>query len=455
MKLDYVAHSEIGLVRKNNQDSGYASPTMLVVADGMGGAAAGDLASAVAIDELRRADISSDDTSRHAERLADAVDAANLKIANLIADDDALDGMGTTVCGGMFDGTTLSLIHIGDSRGYLYRDGTLTRLTKDHTWVQSLVDDGKITPDEALYHPHRSLLLKVVNGHPANTCDTDTVELREGDRLLFCSDGLCGLVEDDVIAEDIAHESLDEVLDALVESAHEAGGLDNITIVMADVVPDDARAPRQPLLLGAAIDVDIPDLSPRPIAADAASKPTLVEDPEDARYRPIPRPKGRRRLWWLIAALVVAALAAAGSMAAAKVINARYYLGADDQSVAIYRGLPDHLGPLKLGSVFEKTPVQVSDLPPRYAEQVRTNYYKGLTLEAVRSTVSELDKKAEQCVIARRTHAQQTQAPVPTQTPTPTATPGTASPGSSASPSASPVTPTPTEQTPPPPPEEC
>jgi serine/threonine protein phosphatase PrpC len=198
LQLRYVAHSEIGLIRKNNQDSGYASPHLLVVADGMGGAAAGDLASAVAIETIRK--IEGPTTGGEMlEVLSGAIHQANDKIAELIESDFSLEGMGTTVTGAMFDGDQLGLAHIGDSRAYLYRDGHLQRLTHDHTWVQSLVDDGKISESEAALHPHRSLLLKVLNGQPTNDPDLTMVPVKVGDRLMFCSDGVCGLIDDEVI----------------------------------------------------------------------------------------------------------------------------------------------------------------------------------------------------------------------------------------------------------------
>ena len=131
--------------------------------------------------------------------LAFAIDQANDKIAELVESDLSLEGMGTTVTGAMFDGTNLGLAHIGDSRAYLLRDGHLERLTHDHTWVQSLVDDGKISESEAAMHPHRSLLLKVLNGQPTNDPDLAMVPVMAGDRLMFCSDGVCGLIADDAI----------------------------------------------------------------------------------------------------------------------------------------------------------------------------------------------------------------------------------------------------------------
>ncbi|MGL4831446.1 MAG: PP2C family protein-serine/threonine phosphatase, partial [Propionibacteriaceae bacterium] len=163
MYLAIAAHSEIGLVRKNNQDSGYISPTMLLVCDGMGGAAAGDLASTVATQTL-----SGCDGNYTGEAMLDVLSAglddANDVILDLVNDNPDLKGMGTTVCGALFDGSQLGIIHIGDSRGYRFRDGELIRITHDHSWVQSLMDEGKITEAEAALHPHRSLLLKVLNG---------------------------------------------------------------------------------------------------------------------------------------------------------------------------------------------------------------------------------------------------------------------------------------------------
>src|SRR3954462_13314162 len=156
LTLRVVSHSEIGLVRKNNQDSGYATPHLLVVADGMGGAAAGDLASAVAVDTLMRLDATDVSGSAMMETIGAAVATANDRIADLVDADNALDGMGTTVTAALFDGAELGLVHIGDSRAYLFRDGGLSRLTHDDSWVQSLVDEGKISEEEAAAHPHRS-----------------------------------------------------------------------------------------------------------------------------------------------------------------------------------------------------------------------------------------------------------------------------------------------------------
>ncbi|MBA3529618.1 MAG: serine/threonine-protein phosphatase, partial [Propionibacteriaceae bacterium] len=260
LQLRIATHSEIGLVRKNNQDSGYASPHLLAVADGMGGAAAGDLASAVAIDAIRKIDTSTAD-EHMLEVLAGALHKANDRIADLVDADYSLEGMGTTVTGAVFDGSQFGLAHIGDSRAYLLRDSHLERLTHDHSWVQSLVDDGKITEEEAAVHPHRSLLLRVLNGQPANDPDLTMVPVVAGDRLLICSDGLCGLVEDPVIEDAMRLPDLDAALRRLVEEALAAGGIDNITVVLADVV--ESGATEAVFVLGAASERDIPAVETR------------------------------------------------------------------------------------------------------------------------------------------------------------------------------------------------
>ncbi len=440
LTLRTVAHSEIGLVRKNNQDSGYASPTMVVVADGMGGAAAGDLASTVAIIELQKAD------GLHKGRemlkvLGAALQKANDRIADLVADDPSLEGMGTTVCGALFDGEQLGVAHIGDSRGYLRRDGELTRLTHDHSWVQSLIDEGRITEDESHVHPHRSLLLRVLNGQPISEPDLELVTLKAGDRIMFCSDGLCGLVTDDVIDEALAGDDLDLVLTDLVEAAHTGGGLDNITIIVSDVVeagaedavPPAAATPRG-LVLGAAATREIPalrfdvaDTEDDPSGAPAhtaghsapAAVPALAAASGGSRYEP--ETGGRRRrlgLWGAIVAVVlVVGIAAYGTYAYAMT---QFLVAPTGSQVGIFQGVQGNLLGLSTNRLVENTGIQMSDLPPAYQEKVRA----GITireggLDAANAAADELRARAQQCVAQRLARAQATQTPTPTATPTP------------------------------------
>jgi protein phosphatase len=438
--LRYVAHSEIGLIRKNNQDSGFASPHLLVVADGMGGAAAGDLASAVAIDTVRHVD-SATAGKQMLEVLGRAVNAANDRIADLVDADPALDGMGTTLTGALFDGNELGLAHIGDSRAYRLRDDTLERLTHDHSWVQSLVDEGKISEAEAANHPHRSLLLKVLNGQPANDPDLRLVPVAAGDRLLFCSDGVCGLVDDDEIEAALRLPTLEAALERLVSEALAEGGIDNITVIIADVVADDGTT--APMVLGAADERDIPDeLGTGSLAVtdddldedDDTSGPRKITDDDESRYTP--RAPGRRRLARpLVGLLVLLLIAGAGLGAAYAWTRTQFYVGVAGDQVAIYQGLADAVPIVRLSRVYEIQPLEVTALPPYYAERVRGNI-EVPDLDSARATVAELEAYAERCAAeATPTPTPTTPAPTPRPTPAPSGSSATASAVVTASPS--------------------
>jgi serine/threonine protein phosphatase PrpC len=435
LQLRYVAHSEIGPIRKNNQDSGFASPHLLVVADGMGGAAAGDLASAVAIDTVRDVDPATSG-EQMLTVLGSAVGRANERIAHLVNADPSLDGMGTTLTGALFDGTELGLVHIGDSRAYRLRDNQLERLTHDHSWVQSLVDDGKITEADAAIHPHRSLLLKVLNGQPANDPDLNLVSVAAGDRLMFCSDGVCGLVDDEEIEAALRLPELEEAVSKLVAEALAEGGIDNITVIVADVV--EAQGTDAPVVLGAAGERTIPALdgqaAPEP-AEDGADEevvePPTPDQPEvavDDESRYSPQAPSRRRLRRpLLGLLVVLLLASVGLGSAYAWARTQFYVGAAGEKVAIYQGLADSLPAVPLSHVFEVQPLALADLPPYYQDKVRGNI-EVANLAAARAAVSVLTAEAQRCA---------SPSPSPTSTVTPSTTP-----------IASPTTPRPATATP-------
>jgi serine/threonine protein phosphatase PrpC len=452
LTLRFVTHSEIGLVRKNNQDSGYASPNLLVVADGMGGAAAGDLASAVAIQAIRQVDAPTP-APQMLDVLAGALHEANNRIADLVEEDGTLDGMGTTVTGALFDGHELGLAHIGDSRAYLFRDGRLERLTHDHSWVQSLVDDGKIDEAEASVHPHRSLLLKVLNGQPVNEPDLTRLPVQAGDRLLFCSDGLCGLVDDRTIAEAMRNEDLEQVLGDLVAEARAEGGIDNITAILADVV--ESAGTEGAVVLGAAAEHPGPG-APTPAGAAGPSAPgtgtpsrspagatalgsspagqggTAAPHEDEARYNPQP-PRQRRLVRTLAGVVVLVLVAAVGLGAAYAWTRTQYYVGAAGEQVAIYQGLPERVV-VPLSRVFEVQEVPLASLPPFYADQVRAGIEVS-SLESARQAVAELTEASKRCAGAQPTAKP---APDPTAKPAPHPT-GTAEPASTATPAPSEV----------------
>ena len=243
-----AAGSDIGQRRAGNQDSAYTSPRLLAVADGMGGHAHGEVASSLAIRVVAETDARLEGVDLQAVDLLDTlrgvVDEAARRLTAAADDDPSVRGTGTTLVALLLDGARIAVAHVGDSRAYRLRDGELEQLTHDHTLVQSLVDEGRITADEAADHPRRSVLVRTLQeGSPAEP-DLFPVEGQIGDRFLVCSDGVTGVLDDEDIQEILAGvpEPADAV-DRIIELANEGGGPDNITCVVADLVdgtPSDA-----------------------------------------------------------------------------------------------------------------------------------------------------------------------------------------------------------------------
>ena len=246
--LRFAARSDVGRVRRDNQDSGYAGPHLLAVADGVGGAARGDLASATAIAQIRRLD--EPPGNDMLAKLENSLVLMHDRLAELVAENPEVEGTSTTFTGALFDGERLGMAHVGDSRAYLLREGELQQLTQDHTFVQSLVDEGQITAEEARSHPARNMILRAVDSVHDPEPDSFTVDVRPGDRIMLCSDGCCGSLEDDAIAELMAIDDLQTAVNRLVDDALDAGSTDNVTVVLAQV--DEVEEPAQPVMVGAA-----------------------------------------------------------------------------------------------------------------------------------------------------------------------------------------------------------
>lgn len=233
LTLRAVAASDLGLIRPNNEDTVHAGTRLIAVADGMGGAPAGDLASGIVMRWLARLDAA--DQADPAAALADAIEAANREVGESARADPAREGMGTTVTALFLQAGELTLLHVGDSRGYRLRAGALERLTRDETFVQALVDEGIISAEQARTHPHRSVVTQAVQGGPLHPV-IRPVDAAAGDRLLVCSDGLSDVVPDGEIERAlVACPDLDECARYLVGLARAAGGPDNITVVVADL----------------------------------------------------------------------------------------------------------------------------------------------------------------------------------------------------------------------------
>ncbi|GAA2261857.1 MULTISPECIES: PP2C family protein-serine/threonine phosphatase [Kitasatospora] len=234
--LRFAAGSHKGLIREGNEDSGYAGPRLLAVADGMGGAAAGEVASSEVLGSIVRLDedIPGADLLT---LLKDAVQGANDRLRQMVEEDPQLEGMGCTLTAMLWTGQRMGLVHIGDSRAYLLRDGALSQITQDHTWVQRLVDEGRITPEEAETHPQRSLLMRALDGRGQVEPDLSIRDVRAGDRYLICSDGLSGPVSHQTLEETLgSFYAPQQTVQELIQLALRGGGPDNITCIVADVI---------------------------------------------------------------------------------------------------------------------------------------------------------------------------------------------------------------------------
>ena len=418
--LRYAARSDVGLVRRNNQDSGYAGPHLLVVADGMGGHAGGDVASSLAIGEL--APLDGESHGRDAlDLLLQAVLGAHRELLARVEQEPALAGMGTTVTALLRTGNRLALAHIGESRAYLLRDGVLAQITKDHTFVQTLVDEGRLTPAEAEQHPQRSVLMRVLSDivddvHP----DMSMREARVGDRYMLCSDGLSGVVSAETLQETLAAQAEPgATAETLVQLALRAGAPDNVTCIVADIVDEATRADVAPAVVGAA---SLQQAGRRPAdgrgsAAERAAALTPQAQPDDdgAADVPVSRRRVARRV---LGGLVVVAVLFGGGLAAYQWVHRQYFVGDHEGSVAIYRGLSQDVGPLRLANLDEVAlDVPLAALPLYQQARVRTGIVAD-TEDKARAVVQNLRDVADAC---------RGLLPVPsppgTATPTPTATP--------------------------------
>ena len=412
----YVAHTDTGLRRSGNQDSGYASPRLLVIADGMGGAAAGDLASSEVmhiIRELDRDDLDGDAVAA----LEDAVAKANARLGDLIAEDPAVEGMGTTLDALLWDGEKFAFAHIGDSRVYRLRAGELAQISKDHTFVQSLIDEGRISPAEARVHPHRSLILRAMLGRDDNGADLSWVQPMLGDRYLLFSDGLTDMVTDEVIRSALQSETIDMAATELVRLALEAGGYDNVTVVIGEFVeagtpPDDrlSSADGRPQLVGAAAGQARPRTGEGTSGSDSATTETSSYDPEELRYAPQP-PSRMRWVRWAAALVVVAVILAAAGAWAYSWSQKQYFVAAQDGKVTIYKGVQADIPGITLQHVEQVTDVELSSLPTFRRQQVEAGIEASSKADAEK-TVAELDQLA---VVPTPT-------PTPSKKPTPTKT---------------------------------
>ncbi len=466
LALRFAARSDVGLVRDGNEDSGYAGPRLLAVADGVGGNAAGEVASSLAISVLSKLDEDSPGSDLLAA-LSAAVSIANGHLRDMVAGDPDLLGMGTTLTALLRAGSRFGLVHVGDSRCYLLRAGDLTQITKDHTFVQTLVDEGRITAEEAESHPQKSLILRALDGRDVEL-DLSVREARAGDRYLLCSDGLSNVVSDETLHEALADPGDPgdpaAVVERLVELALRGGGPDNITAIVADVVDVEASPSAIPVTVGAAARAPVRRSTTDSAAAKAAAlapAPHQDSDPDEETDEPPPR----RRWLTALGIVLVLALLGGGGYGAWRWSQQQFYVAPAGSEVAIYRGLTQDVGPVKTSKLYEREDVALRDLPAYHRARVEAEITAS-NLGAAKRIISTLREQATLCARATASPSPSPSpspgggggTPAPTGTPTTPATaptPVTLAPGTPRGTPAQltppPVTPTPAPVTTPPP----
>ncbi|OQQ17307.1 protein phosphatase [Streptomyces sp. M41(2017)] len=430
LSLRFAAGSHKGMIREGNEDSGYAGPRLLAIADGMGGQAAGEVASSEVISTIVALD---DDVpgSDILTSLGTAVQRANDQLRLMVEEDPQLEGMGTTLTALLWTGQRLGLVHVGDSRAYLLRDGVLTQITQDHTWVQRLVDEGRITEEEATTHPQRSLLMRALGSGDHVEPDLSIREVRAGDRYLICSDGLSGVVSHQTMEETLAsYQGPQETVQELIQLALRGGGPDNITVIVADVLDIDsgdtlaAQLSDTPVVVGAVAEnqLQLQDNGAMQTPAGRASSlgrqvpgqggggefgPPGSGDTTgyvstagfgDYSDEDFVKPrKGRRWLKRSFYTVLALAVIGGGLYGGYRWTQTQYYVGTKGEHVALYRGISQDLAWVSLSKVEKDHPeIELKYLPPYQQKQVKETIAEG-GLGDARSKVDELSVQASAC----------------------------------------------------------
>jgi protein phosphatase len=429
LSLRFAAGSHKGMIREGNEDSGYAGPRLLAIADGMGGQAAGEVASSEVISTIVALD---DDVpgSDILTSLGTAVQRANDQLRQMVEDDPSLEGMGTTLTALLWTGQRLGLVHVGDSRAYLLRDGVLTQITQDHTWVQRLVDEGRITEEEAGTHPQRSLLMRALGSGDHVEPDLSIREVRAGDRYLICSDGLSGVVSHQTLEDTLAsYQGPQETVQELIQLALRGGGPDNITVIVADVLDLDTgdtlagQLSDTPVVVGAVAE-NQHQLHDNGIMQTPAGRAAGLGrqvpgqgggggefgppgSGDTTGYVPAagfgydddfvkPRRKGRWLKRSLYSALALAVIGG-GLYGGWRWTQTQYYVGTKDEHVALYRGISQDLAWVSLSKVEKDHPeIELKYLPPYQQKLVEATIAEG-DLKNARTKIEELSVQASAC----------------------------------------------------------
>jgi serine/threonine protein phosphatase PrpC len=401
-----AAGSHVGKVRSNNQDSGYAGQYLFVVADGMGGHAGGDVASALTIQSIVDVDRPFDSASEAAQALRSSLLEANQELTETVLEYPELAGMGTTVSGLVRVGDELGLAHIGDSRVYRWRDSVLTQITTDHTFVQRLVDSGRITIEEAAVHPRRSVLMRVLGDVDLTPeIDIAVLDTQPGDRWLLCSDGLSGFVTEQRMAELLSeHGDAAAAIEALIDDSLDHGAPDNVTVVIVGIDDSPSSAAVHPLMVGSAAKplsyaartrkrgVRLPSLLLHPLSAAQVPADEHFEPESEEYFRAIiaedARRKVRRRVTWSVGVLLVTALVVSALIAGYQWTQSRYFIGVSEGQVTVFQGVQQGIGPFSLSSVYRESDIALDDLEPFSRQRVEST----ISADNLRDALSIIDR---------------------------------------------------------------
>jgi serine/threonine protein phosphatase PrpC len=374
------ADSDTGRQRNANEDAYFARPPVFVVADGMGGAQAGEVASKIATDAFEPG---GDRAEAPEAYLRGVTQSANTKIHELSREDSSRSGMGTTLTAALVEDDEISLAHVGDSRAYLFRDGELRRLTSDHSLVEELRRQGRLTEEQAYEHPQRSIITRALGPEPEVDVDTMTYPARPGDVFLLCSDGLTTMLTEEQIADELrSTPELRRAVRNLIRAANEAGGRDNITVVAFRLEEAEVGAEEGATLIG-------PSAEEEGLTAEAVRERARVarrREPAEAPRRRWPARAGKI----LLGLLVVAALIAGAIIGARQI----YFLGTDEGGrVALYRGLPYDLPfGIELYSEVYSSPTQVASLPQDRQDEATDHELRGR--DDAESLIGDLERAA-------------------------------------------------------------
>ncbi len=351
--LKWAARTDVGLMRGHNEDSFLAQAPVFAVSDGMGGHAAGEVASSIAVSSIaEKAPVHADDLL-----LGAAIESANAAVIEGAATGKGKPGMGCTASAVLIEQNKMAVAHVGDSRVYLLHNGALVRLTHDHSYVEELVDAGEITADEARVHPSRSVITRALGSDPDMYADHFTIDVSAGDRVLLCSDGLSSMIEDSQIeAIAVSSATPQSAVDNLVAAALQEGGHDNVTVVVVDVADDGV----------------------------------------------IEAHRRRRVRWFALMFTIAIGFFAAVFLAGTLFVRNSWYLGTNGDTVAIYRGINASLLGHDLYSLSETTTVQLTDLPDALQASLRNGIVVSSEDEAHRTVESYREQ-----IETERAHAQQ------------------------------------------------